>query len=200
MTIEHLKELVLPPEKPVGTGNPEGWDKVEQELGLTLPTDYKDFARVYGAGNLAGFIHIFNPFSDSPYSSLLKCVKQICEVYRFLKQHEGDKQVPYAVYPDKPGLLPWGRNDLGHVLFWLTEGNPDSWPIVLSHGKSDRYERFNLGMVDFLARALPHELDSTIWPDDFPDPDTPITFNPQKIAKTTKSKDASAKTKRKSKP
>lgn len=183
-----LRAIVPPPDEPVGVGDPTGWNRIEEELGLVLPDDYKEFIGTYGDGYLAGFIHIFNPFSDSPHLSLQTSVEKICKVYRDLKASEGDKQVPFCVYPEKSGLLPWGRNDVGNYMFWLTDGESKKWPVVLAEGRSNRYERFNLGMATFLAKALSRELDSKIWPDDFPEPEVPITFQSAKLKKKRKPK------------
>lgn len=198
MTIRMLQSIVSPPVPPVETGDSTRWTDVESQLGIQLPDDYKAFIASYGSGNLAGFIHVFNPFSNSPHLSLTANIEKINAVYRHLRTSEGEKQVPYDVFPLRPGLLPWGRNEFGNYMFWLTKGSPDKWPIVLAEGRSDHYERYSMTMTKFLVKALRRELGSHCWPDEVPADSDPIVFYPQKVAapkrrKTTNSKRTSRK-------
>ena len=39
-------------------------------------------------------------------------------------------RVPYPIYPDQPGLLPWGNDENGNDYYWLTEGAPDTWRVL----------------------------------------------------------------------
>ena len=44
--------------------------------------------------------------------------------------------VPYPVYPEPGGLLPWGGIRDGGYAFWLTgPGEPVGWPVVLASEK-----------------------------------------------------------------
>jgi hypothetical protein len=182
-----MHAIVAPPDEPYRIGNGKLWDQVARKLGLELPSDYREFVEAYGSGSLAGFIQVYNPYSESPYS-LLERIEKVCQVYRSLKSSEGDRQVPFPIHPDRPGLLPWAQNDVGNYMFWLTEGAPEKWPVVLSQGRSDKWERFDMGMLTFLIKALTHGLKSKIWPDDFPDPDSPIVFTPEKRKRQAKGK------------
>src|SRR5437879_782091 len=57
-----LVEIQPPPELPVGTARWEDWPGVETKLGLELPTDYKEYVILYGAGTWANFFGIQSPF------------------------------------------------------------------------------------------------------------------------------------------
>src|SRR3974390_1397674 len=63
-SLQRLIEIVPPPASPVASGSPGDWAQVESELGVGLPTDFKEYIATYGGGEWAGFFRIFNPFCD----------------------------------------------------------------------------------------------------------------------------------------
>jgi hypothetical protein len=163
MSVKDLLKLVLPPRSPFEADLDADWDSVEHEIGLTLPQDYKEFINEFGTGQTAGFIWVLNPFSNIDQLNLLV---HIFEQYKTLDnlrslKEKSDDYCPYPLYPEPSGLLPWGYTDNGGTLFWLTTGEPNSWPVVVNdHG--DTFERFALPMTTFLAKFIKKELESDI--------------------------------------
>lgn len=162
MAIEELVKVKAPPAQPIHAGPIERWTEIEGTLGLKLPKDLYDFCLRYGSGKFGDTIRILNPFSGSYTDS----IKEICSCYRDLRRDEGEGFVPHPVYPESPGLFPWGDDVNGHMMFWLTEGHPDQWPTILLtiDGQS---ERINSTMTTFLAKSLSCEVSSVIWDDEW---------------------------------
>jgi hypothetical protein len=49
--------------------------------------------------------------------------------------------VPFPLFPDPGGALPWARSDNGDVVYWLTRGDdPDRWPVAVWFARSGRRE------------------------------------------------------------
>jgi hypothetical protein len=71
---------------------------------------------------------------------------------------------PYPAYPETGGVLPWAQTDNGDVVYWLTEGSSDSWPIVLIEARHGSHEEYTLSTTEFLARLLAGTLNSKILP------------------------------------
>src|SRR5262249_35774093 len=67
------------------------------------------------------------------------------------------RKYPYGVFPDQPGLLPWGGDENGHLLHWLTEGAPKEWPVIIESHEGE-LERFDMSMTTFLAKALTNQI------------------------------------------
>jgi len=178
MAIGDLTALVAPPNSPTEVPKHPDWDIVEGELALSLPSDYKDFVTQYGSGLLGNFIRVFNPFASSEYLALVPCVQRISKIRSESKTTEGDEEVPYGIYPNSPGIVPWGNDENGNTLYWLTDGSPENWPIVVGEGRGRRWEQFALPMTTFLAKALKGDAKCNIWPDDFPDVDADWVFEP----------------------
>jgi hypothetical protein len=61
MSIESLTAVAPPPASPMGVGPLELWDRLQEQLGLQMPTDWLAFGRVYGSGGFAGGLTVCNP-------------------------------------------------------------------------------------------------------------------------------------------
>src|SRR5262249_40247229 len=129
--IEDIRALLPTPASPVGLVRP--WQEVEQQLGVLLPTDYKQFIDLYGSGVVCGSVTVWN-FRDT---SLFKKPLQdgLCgkgSVIRLYERAglEARCHWPYPTYPEPGGLLPFATVLDIHNLNWLTTGAPDQWEVV----------------------------------------------------------------------
>lgn len=157
MSINELVKIVPPPEKPREAGTDQEWKSLQKRLGLYLPNDYRDFGMTYGSGEFNdGSIHIYNPFSKS----FLKILESESSRFQMTEQFIGKQ--PFQFYPAQPGLLPFGHDVNGNDLFWFTQGEPDSWPIIL-RDRECTYETWEVPMTTFLAKAFKNEIKPLIW-------------------------------------
>jgi hypothetical protein len=165
VTLAHLRQLAAPPHTVGGTGTPEDWTTAESALGLQLPGDYKALVSTYGAGKFADFIFVYTPFASNPYVNLLEQRGLNLAAYKTLRM-EVPQSAPYPAYPETGGALPWAHTDNGDMLYWLTEGPSDTWPVIVIESRHSAVERYDLPTTGFLARLLAGELDTRILPDD----------------------------------
>jgi len=170
LTIQELVAVVPPPTTPLDTdvGN---WAKAEELVGFSLPSDYRDFAVLYGSGNFCdGFLNVVNPLSVVKFQ---QAIDYLIEVLHEVSRRRND---PYSAYPENPGLLPWGADENGNSLHWLTEGDANSWPVVIESHEGD-FERYDITMTTFLALALTNNIRPTyIWGQPFRNDER--TFHP----------------------
>lgn len=178
MAIEELTALVVPPESPSEVLAKPGWNAIERKLGVRLPSDYKEYVTTYGSGLLGNFIIVANPFSAHEGVELFSIIEMLCTELRERKNNEGENGVAYAIYPEGSGLLPWGGDENGNGLYWLMEGTPDRWPCLVGAGRDSRWERFDMPMTSFLAKALSGEIKCKIWPPGFAKPNRRRVFTP----------------------
>jgi hypothetical protein len=158
MSLAQLKRLVPPPRQPREAGSLAEWPAVEQKLGIALPTDYRDFILTYGTGQFANFYNIYNPFSVSEWINLRACVERVCKAEREFKREWPDT-VPYKIFPEQLGLLPWGGDDNGNYYFWLTDGPADSWMVVSNEERGEGFREYGRCMTDFLFEILTGKID-----------------------------------------
>jgi hypothetical protein len=132
--LDELTELVPPPDDPPP---PPEW-------GQPLPSDYRALVERYGPGTIAG-LAILTPGHPNRYVDL---DRQTGEQRATLK--EGD--IAPAYEPD--ALIPWGIDESGNVVWWLTTGEPDAWPVIANEARGDEWQRFDGGAVAFLVALL----------------------------------------------
>jgi hypothetical protein len=142
-----LTAIVPPPGTPFRpfTGP---WKPLEAYLGTELPQDYKDFSRLYGSGLFMDFLIVYVPEIQN---SRLTLEPQVREAPMMFSSQE---TLPYPFWPHVAGLIRFGCTDFGDQLYWLPEGEPDDWKVVMwqRHGPYDQaFEKFDCGMAEFLG-------------------------------------------------
>src|SRR5262245_5213515 len=159
MAIEQLLAVVPAPKEPLEAGSLSEWDAVCERLGIRLPDDYRDLGIHYGSGAFGDCsIQVFNPFSEYYFTLLERELDSL----RGLKKAEC-LCAPHDVFPEKPGRLPWGCDDNGSVMTWLTAGEPRSWPLVLFPIHAGYSERLDMSLTTFLANAISNKLSCSLW-------------------------------------
>jgi len=158
MPLSHLLSLVHPPDVPINSGSPTLRQELESKINLILPEDIYDFAARYGSGMFSDTLAILNPFS----ASYLEVITEVSDCYRDLKKSEGNSTISYDIYPANPGLLVCGTEVNGGLIFWLTEGDPSSWPLILMT-VDFQFERRDVSLTKFLGQVFGGQTGCVLW-------------------------------------
>jgi uncharacterized protein (TIGR02996 family) len=138
--LAELRVAVPPPRRP---NHPRGsWAAVEEALGLRLPADYKAFLDVYGVGTLYA-LDIHHPFT------IRGDVRE--DWIRFAHRYD---VLPYPIFPEPGGLLPFGTLGDRGILGWLTEGAPHEWPFVYQDFEQGFSQVKGLSAVELILEAV----------------------------------------------
>jgi hypothetical protein len=167
MSIERLLEILTPPPAPAEAPPGGAWAEVEGHVGSPLPDDYKAFVERFGTGRIDNFIWVFNPFSKNRHVNLVEQVEVRLDALKVLRD-EFDEELPYKLYPEPSGLLPFAATDNGDVLHWKTDGPPNDWTVVVNESRAPEYEEFDTGMTGFLSDILTRARACRIFPSSFP--------------------------------
>jgi hypothetical protein len=159
MSIVELKQLVPPPDRPFNTGDLVKWRKIEEQLGVELPPDYREFIFAYGTGLFAGFYRVYNPFTTRDYLALLPQSKRVCGYGRESRRWDPER-FPYLYYPEAGGLLPWGNDTNGNDYFWLTEGAPAGWVVVQDENRGRGITVQPYSLTGFLVAILRRKIEA----------------------------------------
>jgi hypothetical protein len=151
MAIHDLLQIVAPPKVPRDVGTITDWRAREKALGLVFPQDLHDLCARYGSGRF-GVIEIYNPWSPDYTASIGLTI----DTYRIVKLDRGPA-MPYSLYPERPGLFPAGGTLDGGKIFWLVDGPPDDWPLVLAES-TPQWQQINLPITVLLAKPWQRSL------------------------------------------
>lgn len=166
MSIDKLKQILKPPNYRT-LNDQKSFEYIERQLGSSLPTDYKDFVLIYGVGLIDDFIWVFSPFVENENLNFMSKKDDILESYKLLKsQFPNDYR--HNIYPDCNGLLPWGITENGDELFWLVNGIPEHWKVVVYGSRSEEYIEYNCTLTEFLYKLLTRKIKCRLFPDEFP--------------------------------
>src|SRR5262245_20096564 len=115
--LQRLVTMVPPPKEPYEAGDAEGFARVESDLGLKLPGDYKNFIHTYGTGQWQEFWYVLNPFSANEYGNLVTQSQNrrptkwsALDAERTIRDGQGHRY-PHPIYPEPGGILPWAITD-----------------------------------------------------------------------------------------
>ena len=174
----HLASVLPPPALPV---NKVDWVAVQEAIGTDLPSAYRRMVETYGSGCIDGFLWLLTPTTNNRHLRLEDQVQVQTEALLALR---GDlvealptnvspspESVPYPIFPEPGGLLPWLITDNGDVVYWATRGAPDTWSVVTQSPRAGHWQEFALQSDEWLAQLLRRELVIRSFPDDFPAPE-----------------------------
>jgi hypothetical protein len=162
MSLQILTHVMPPPVDPEETGSTNEWQSVEETIGTRLPSDYKQYINTYGSGSIGDFLWPYNPFSRTEALNLMQRNESDLGALREIRELAGEDEVPYPLYPEPEGLLSWGISDNGDVLYWLTQGDPDDWHVIINESRGPWFERFEESATSFLANLITGDIVSEI--------------------------------------
>jgi SUKH superfamily protein len=152
------------------------WREAESELGVSLPSDYKELCERFGPGEFSSSIWVM---FDQGEDCLLSWRD---EGNRQFKQGPGLARSvydPYGLYGvnGQSGLLWWGNSDAPGCFFWLAdaEKDPDKWPILAREEMipDEEWSRYEMTASELVYRMI---TDPESYPLSMLNPQLPPTF------------------------
>lgn len=139
------------------------WCKVEQDIGVTLPGDYKVFVERFPSGKVLDFIRVLAPGGHAKHVDLIQKGAVLRDVLREIKEM-GEEDCPYPVFPEATGVLPWGVSDNGDFLLWRTQ-TPE-WSMVIGASRESTWVEYPVSMTEFLLAIVQGDILCPVFPDD----------------------------------
>jgi len=165
--LQKICKILEPGAKVFNIGNETGWKQLQLDMNIVLPTDYKEYIKIYGTSCIDDFLWVLNPFCMNENINFIQKGESIIDAYKTLRKSHPNI-FRYNIFPEKNGLLPWGFTDNGQELYWKTGSAPDEWSVVVC--EYDCYE-YKMCMTEFLYKILSGEIICDKFPEDFPDQD-----------------------------
>src|SRR5262245_30660800 len=180
-SLSRLLKMVPPPSTPLETGLPPASIAFTGNRPVEFPPDYLALAERYGSGEFrqdddVGMIaSVHNPRAPAYQASLDREHTDLREY----KADEGGGYAAYDIFPSTPGLLEWGWARGRKSYFWLTDGPPAQWPLVVMWD-FEFFGRYDMPVVVFLERLVSGELDARFLGDEL----MPMRLDSTRIAFT----------------
>jgi hypothetical protein len=174
--LEALRLLVPPPQAPyLGGGT---WEELFERLGTRLPAEYVALMDRYGAGCWSNWLRFFTPLRTNG-RGLVDHAAQMLDAYRSVRA-DFPQYHPLPVWPEPGGFLPFARSIDGDQLGWLTEGDPDAWPLIVYPRHADQGPPLASNLIDTLLEWLRGRFATEGLPglDELDDPLEFIDFKP----------------------
>jgi hypothetical protein len=144
--LDAMRLLAPPPKTPyLGDG---AWEELFDALGTRLPNEYVTLMEVYGAGCLSDWLR-FVPPTRRGARGLARYVEETLADYRDLRADFPEEQ-PLPVWPEPGGFLPFANSIDGDQLGWLTQGDPENWPLIVYPRHADQGPPLPDGLTDTL--------------------------------------------------
>ncbi|PPJ01227.1 hypothetical protein C5E51_34500 [Nocardia nova] len=127
-----LDELttLLPP--PAGAGRSFDWTAVEQQLGVTIPDDFKALLGVYGDVRFCNALRLYRP-ADDPWLDLAAVTLAARDPLADNEFGEPPADVPAGVSIDPATLIQWGGSFGGDYCLWdAHDPDPQKWTLVFT--------------------------------------------------------------------
>jgi hypothetical protein len=162
MVIDPLLTILIPPANPQETGAADAWGEVTGRFGEVLPGDYMKFVQLYGTGAIGDWLTVLNPFARNRHQNLFIAGFEFLSGLRQIKVEFPD-EIPFPLFYEPGGLLPWGISIDGDIFCWLTRGLSGHWTVTVI-GRHTGNEEFDMPMTQFLFEALTRKIKPACFP------------------------------------
>ncbi|MEU8843330.1 SMI1/KNR4 family protein [Streptomyces roseus] len=168
--LARLLEIAPAPSEP----RTKDWSEIETTLGTELPSDYKEFIRVYGGSYWDDYLYVLEPECPNDNYDLLEYARDQAEALPGLWEFE---KKPAELEVEGNHVIPWATTDNGESLYWLVQPgqSPDQWTVMVNEARGGRWEHFPMSCTQFLASSLNGEIQSNILSSLYPQ--TPHEFS-----------------------
>jgi len=164
MSLQELLQIAPPPENIIHAGTEKQFTLIEEQIGTKLPSDYIKYIKYYGGCMWFRHVIISSPF-DCGEGSLWEWHKTNISQLKTLFESPLPL-VKYSVYPEKNGILLCGADAFGEHIAWVTEGEPDNWPVIYFDYACFQYDRYEMNITTFLLKLVKNEIQPACFPSD----------------------------------
>jgi hypothetical protein len=150
--IADLVRILPPPENPLDSEEAL-LSRNERALRIKFPDDFIEFGRTYGSGTVRSAYswEVWSPFR--PTYPLI--VLEFARIWNIFKDATEVSGVPFGIFPEVGGVMPFAKCPGGTWVCWRTAGKPDEWDVVdLGQYEAGGYEIVRGGFANYFLSVL----------------------------------------------
>lgn len=132
------------------------WDEVESILGVAMPSDFKKLMARFPSGVFGERFYVYSPVQDAAAFDEFRNDWREDLDWLIELRDSGQQIIPYPVYPERGGLIPWGTGD-EHVFYWKTtahDGDSDGWSIAYADRFAQDWGEYSGDMTSFMRDVI----------------------------------------------
>lgn len=164
-SVEQLMRIMPPP---VEGGSAVDWERLEHDYGISFPSDFRDFAQVYGAGIVDDYISVSVPDPGNRFVDLLQKSRDFTATLKGV-QETLPAQMSHLLDSRIDEILMWAADEDGDLCFWTPEGrDPEHWNVGVYSRNFNDWTQYSCGFAEFLVEVLTRVTESPFYRSDFP--------------------------------
>ncbi|MDX3386471.1 SMI1/KNR4 family protein [Streptomyces niveiscabiei] len=139
--------------------DPEAWHRLENDLGVILPADYKEIVDAYAPVDINGHLSLYHPATDR--WNLGEEIRDMSDAWSEIEwgedEIEGDPRLSLGVsellFGTPDGLIPLASTDRREVIFYAPRGASGKGALFIEGGTYEFFE-FSFSFAEWLYRWL----------------------------------------------
>ncbi|SCK53103.1 hypothetical protein YUYDRAFT_06940 [Streptomyces sp. ScaeMP-e48] len=129
--------------------DPAAWQRLENELGVELPGEYKTLIDLYGPLQVNEHLFLSHPATDM--WNLGKWMRSTVDAFRGSRLRGPEGEIRFGG-PD--GLVPLASTDRGEYVFGVHGRNSEGWTLMACDGNEPDFFEYRMGYAEWLYRYL----------------------------------------------
>lgn len=129
--------------------DPAAWQRLENELGVELPGEYKTLIDLYGPLLLNQHLFIKHPATER--RNLGAWIQSTVTAFRRSRLQGPEGEIRFGG-PD--GLVPLSSTDRGEYVFGVHDRNGEGWTLMACDGDEPDFFEYHMGYAEWLYRYL----------------------------------------------
>ncbi|WP_162952731.1 SMI1/KNR4 family protein [Streptomyces hundungensis] len=164
----HSFEEALPGLRALRSTSPRqvDWGAISRELGVSLPSDYRQLSESYPRFSISDFLFVSIPQPGEERGFVAGIREQLDDLGSLV---DSEMNHGYLPYPKAGGLIPWGSSFEGDTFYWHTDQTCGDWSVVIA-GHNDDWVAYSGTMTEYLTGLVSGVISPDGLPDGFPGP------------------------------
>ncbi|OSP43354.1 hypothetical protein B7767_10590 [Streptomyces sp. 13-12-16] len=159
MTGYMARLLAVLGEPPMRYRDAVAWSRLEHDLRVGFPAEYKEIVDGYAPVEINGHLHLMHPATRR--WNLAEKVRSTSEVWSQVEWDEGEPEgdpreslgVSELYFGDADGLIPIASTNRGETIFYASKGGQGAGTLFVENGEGEFFE-YSMGFAEWLWRWL----------------------------------------------
>jgi hypothetical protein len=110
------------------------WASIEQAVGFRYPAEFRELCSTFPPGEFQSLLKVLHPSAGPDPAAH---AEEVTGYAALLRDDAARRGLPYPIYPDPGGVVPWAIIGFDYVIGWLADAEtPDAWPVIVCDSRA----------------------------------------------------------------